>query len=80
MKPISGIDRVRSFQIALRSHQEEKLNALRNGVINTAKPMFPEDDIYLMFINWIDTFTPWHLRILNYLNDSTHKIITRKMT
>jgi hypothetical protein len=45
---------MQSFQIALRSHKEEKLNALRNAVINTAKPMFPEDDIYLMFINWID--------------------------
>jgi len=71
---------MQSFQIALRSHKEEKLNALRNAVINTAKPMFPEDDIYLMFINWIDAFTPWHLRILNYLNEIKLKEISMETT
>ena len=64
---ISGF--MQAFQIALRNHQEEKLNALRNAIINIDKPSFPEDDVFLMFINWIDTFTPWHLRILKYLDD-----------
>lgn len=60
---------MQAFQIALRNHQEEKLNALRNAIINIARPYFPEDDVFLMFINWIDTFTPWHIRILKFLDD-----------
>ena len=42
--------------------------------------MFPEDDIYLMFINWIDAFTLWHLRILNYLNEIKLKEIAIETT
>ena len=56
-------------QIAIRNHQKEKLEALRNIVINSARPTFPEDDVHLMFIHWIDIFTPWHIKILNFLND-----------
>ena len=32
-------------------------------------PAFPEDDLYMMFINWIDDFTPWHIKILCFVND-----------
>jgi hypothetical protein len=69
-KPIFISVFMQAYQIALRNHQEEKLEALRNAVINVAKPEFPEDDIYMMFINWIDTFTPWHVKILKFLDET----------
>jgi len=56
-------------QVAMRSHQEEKLRALRNAVLNAARPGAPDDDLQLMFLNFLDTLTPWHLRILSFLND-----------
>jgi hypothetical protein len=58
-------------QTAIRSHQEEKLEVLKNVVINSAKPLFADDSLYLMYIQWIDIFTPWHIRILNFLNSPT---------
>jgi hypothetical protein len=67
-KPLFISTFMQASQVALRNHQEEKLEALRNAVINSAKPNFAEDDIYLMFLNWIDTFTIWHIRILYYLD------------
>lgn len=56
-------------QAAIRNHQEEKLEALRNAVLNASLPNPPDEDMQLMFLNFIDTFTPWHIRILMFLND-----------
>lgn len=56
-------------QVAIRNHQQEKLEALRNAVLNAAMPEAPEDDRQLMFLNFIDELTPWHLRILHFFND-----------
>lgn len=51
-------------QIALRTHQSEKLDALKNAVINVATREAPDETLQHMFINLVDTFTPWHVRIL----------------
>lgn len=56
-------------QIAIRNHQEEKLRALCNAVLNAALPNPPEEDIQLMFLSFIDTLTPWHLRVLKFFED-----------
>jgi hypothetical protein len=56
-------------QAALRSHQQEKLDALRNAVLNSARPGAPDDDLQLVFLNLVDTFAPWHLRVLAFLDD-----------
>lgn len=56
-------------QIALRNHQTEKLAALRNAVQNSALSSAPEDDLKLMFVDLVDTLTPWHLRILKLVSD-----------
>ena len=42
-------------QAAIRNHQKEKLEALRNAVLNAALPNAPEEDIQLMFLNYIVT-------------------------
>ncbi len=56
-------------QVAVRTHQKEKLEALRNAVLNAARPGAPDDDLQLMFLDFVDTFTPWHLRMTKYLDD-----------
>ncbi len=53
---------------ALRTHQREKLDALRNAVLNVALRTSPDEDVQLMFLGFIDKFTPWHLRVLTYFN------------
>jgi single-stranded DNA-specific DHH superfamily exonuclease len=56
-------------QVAIRNHQKEKLEALRNAVLNSALPNAPEEDLQLTFLNLIDTFTSWHLRILKFFDN-----------
>lgn len=54
---------------AIQNHQKEKREALRNAVLNSASKLAPEEDLQLMFLNWIDEFTPWHIRVLNYFEN-----------
>lgn len=51
-------------QIALRTHQEEKRQALRNAILNVACGKGPDESLQLMFLNFVDMFTEWHIRIL----------------
>lgn len=66
----SFIDTVmQASQAALRTSQQEKKDALRNAVLNAALPSHPDESRQLMFINWIDRYTPWHLRMLRLFAD-----------
>lgn len=56
-------------QAALRNAQEEKREALRNAVLNSALPHPPDESFQQMFVEWIDSLTVWHLRILKLLDD-----------
>ncbi|MBA7704693.1 hypothetical protein ES703_113511 [subsurface metagenome] len=56
-------------QVAIRSHRKEKLEALRNAVLNAASSNAPEEDIQLIFLNFVDALTPWHLRILKFFDN-----------
>ena len=51
-------------QAAMRTHQREKIDALKNAVINSALRPTVDENLQLMFINFIDRYTPWHLHIL----------------
>jgi hypothetical protein len=53
---------------AIRNHHEEKKVALSNAVINSAIGRSPNEDLQLMFINFVDFFTPWHLKVLSLLS------------
>jgi hypothetical protein len=52
-----------AYQIAMRTHQEEKLQALLNSITNSAVGNL-DDNLQHMFLMFIDSFTEWHLRIL----------------
>mgnify|MGYP001277090169 CR=1 FL=1 len=55
--------------LSLRTHQEEKLRALRNAVRHAALPNAPAEDLQLMFLRYVDELTPWHLRLLAYFQN-----------
>ena len=59
---------IRASEIASRTHQEQKLEALRNVVLNSSISRALEDDILAMFLNWIDDFTELHISILTHLH------------
>jgi hypothetical protein len=56
-------------QAAIRTHEKEKLEALRNAVINSTSPGAPDESMQAMFIAFVDDFTVWHLRILQFADD-----------
>ncbi len=60
---------IQASQIAIRNHQNEKLQALKNAVLNSALPNPPEEDEQLIFIRLVDQLTPWHLRLLAVLDN-----------
>lgn len=58
-------------QVAMRNHQTEKLDALRNAVLNVAIGNAPSADMQQFFLTLVDSFTPMHLTILAYFE--THE-------
>jgi hypothetical protein len=55
--------------IALRTHRQEKLRALRHAVTSSVLQPEIDDDLQAMFLNYLDVLTPWHLRILASFDD-----------
>jgi hypothetical protein len=51
------------------THQEDKLRALRNAVLNSVSPDAPDADTQAVFLNMIDRYTPSHLRLLTLWDD-----------
>ena len=55
--------------VALREHRREKLDALKNAVLNTAVTTNGDEDEHALFLSWVDDLTPWHLRLLKFFDD-----------
>jgi hypothetical protein len=60
---------VQATQAAVRNHQREKLEALRNAVLNTAIDRTTAEDEKIMLVRLIDQLTTWHLRVLAVLDE-----------
>jgi hypothetical protein len=56
-------------QIAIRTSSQEKREALKNAILNSALPNPPEQSLQKMFLSFIDTLTVWHLKLLELFND-----------
>jgi hypothetical protein len=69
-----------ALQVVIRNHRKEKLDALRNAILNTAlsPTSDTEDSMQHMFFNFVDTLTPWHLKIVKCLNDPSDWIEKNK--
>lgn len=59
----------RASQLALSNHQIEKINALKNAVVNTALNINIDENEQMMFLTLIDTMTPWHIKIIFYFEN-----------
>lgn len=58
-------------QLALRTHKEEKLSALRNAVANIATGQAPEEAMQHLFLNFVDSLTELHIQILKLFQSPT---------
>lgn len=56
-------------QIADRTSRADKLEVLRNAVVNSVMPDAPDVDTQQLFFDMIDRFTPTHVRMLKLLSD-----------
>lgn len=56
-------------QIAIKTSNLEKREALKNAIINSALPNPPEESLQKMFLSFIETLTVWHLKLLELFND-----------
>jgi hypothetical protein len=72
--PVFFTSFLEAAEIAIRTHQEEKLEALRNAVMNAALQSAPEDAIQLILLNLIDGLTALHIRVLMFLDDPSRYI------
>ncbi len=54
---------------AQATHQQEKLEALRNAVLHSVGPDAPDVDEQARFFRYVADFTPSHLRLLLFLDD-----------
>lgn len=55
---------VTATRTAEHTHQAEKIEALRNAVLNSVGPDAPDADSQAIILNLIDRFTPSHLRLV----------------
>lgn len=62
-----------AIQMAGRTHQDEKRALLRDAVLNVAMRTEPDEDLQLVFLQAVDEFTPWHVKILDLFRDPTAK-------
>lgn len=56
--------------IAIRTHKKEKLEYLRNSIVNSVLQNTQNIEWDLIFLNFGDSMTVWHVKILSYLNHS----------
>lgn len=52
--------------LAMKTHQQEKLDALRNAIINVAEGVEPDEALQQIFLNYIDQFTLLHIKLLRF--------------
>lgn len=60
---------IHASNIALRTHQEEKLKSLLNAVKNTAIGSIGDESKRMIFLRVIDEMTELHLRVLIFLTE-----------
>ena len=53
-------------QAAMREHPRQKLDSLRDAVLNVARGPDLSEDEEVIFLFLMNQFTPWHLRILRF--------------
>lgn len=58
---------INATRAAQATHAQEKLKALRNGVLNSTSPGAPDADMQARFFRLVEQFTGAHLTLLRFL-------------
>ncbi|MEG4990145.1 hypothetical protein QUB08_31085 [Microcoleus sp. BR0-C5] len=64
---------------AIRHHQGQELEGLRNTVFYAGLLNTSDADIHRMFLYWLDEFTSGHLMLLRYLHEGTYNASQRQI-
>ncbi|WP_321473917.1 hypothetical protein [uncultured Paludibaculum sp.] len=51
----------------MRTHRREKIDALRNAILNVAIGRAPGEAQQEVFLGYVDSFTAWHITILRFM-------------
>ncbi len=70
---------IKTTQYALRTSEAEKIEYFRNALINTAIGESPEQSESQIFLNLLDSYTIWHVRILKLFDNPSHWFETNKI-
>jgi hypothetical protein len=60
---------LQTTQLALRTSEKEKIQCFKNVILNTALEENPNITEVHIFLNFISTFTVWHIKILKLFNN-----------
>jgi hypothetical protein len=60
---------LQASQAAVRTHEREKLEALRNAVLNVAAGRSADADAMTFFLALVDSFSATHLELLRYFDN-----------
>ncbi len=60
---------IKATKSAISTREKEKREALLNAILNTSLGKTPKENLTDIFINWIDSFTEWHIKILNLFSE-----------
>lgn len=60
---------IQATSLAIKTSEEEKIHALKNAVINTALTEAPDKTKCQIFLNLVDRFTVWHIKILQFFDN-----------
>lgn len=55
--------------LALKTSEKEKIKSFQNAILNTASGYCPDKTISQIFLNQLDTFTVWHIKILHFVDN-----------
>jgi len=70
---------IQAIRAAISTHQAEKLEALRNAVLNVALSKTADEEKQIIFLNLIEVFSATHLEILRlFLSPGTFPALRRE--
>jgi len=64
---------IQASRIAVSNNQQEKIEALKNAIINSGISQSVDRSVQQIFLAYVDDFTVWHLKILKLVNDPPEK-------
>ena len=62
---------LKATELALKTSEDEKLEALRNALLNSINNESVDISMQQVFLSYIDTFTVWHIKLLKLFDNPT---------